>query len=190
MIIKPTFFPEVLVIKPKIHQDKRGWFIESFRLDLLEEAVGHSLNFCQDNLVKSTFGVLRGLHYQKPPFTQSKMVSVISGGILDIIVDVRKGSPDFGKYISLELTDRNQKQVFIPKGFAHGYICITKRAIVSYKVDNYYNKGSEVTIVHDDPHLGIDWQIPSEKITILEKEKNIIVFSQVSHFDFKKSLYD
>ena len=85
---------------------------------------------------------------------------------------------------------RFKKQVFIPKGFAHGYICITKRAIVSYKVDNYYNKGSEVTIVHDDPHLGIDWQIPSEKITILEKEKNIIVFSQVSHFDFKKSLYD
>ena len=122
MIIEPTIFPEIFVIKPKVFSDRRGWFMETFRLDLLGNAIGFDLKFCQDNLVNSSYGVLRGLHYQKPPFTQSKLVSVVSGEILDIIVDVRNGSPNFGKHISLELSDQNKKQVFIPQGF-FGLIC-------------------------------------------------------------------
>ncbi|MDG2147852.1 MAG: dTDP-4-dehydrorhamnose 3,5-epimerase [Flavobacteriaceae bacterium] len=190
MNIELTIFPEIFIIKPKTFIDKRGWFMESFRLDFIENTAGYPLRFCQDNLVKSSFGVLRGLHYQKPPFAQSKLVSVISGKVIDIIVDARVGSPNFGKYISIELSNKNQKQVFIPRGFAHGYICTSKTCIVSYKVDNYYNRESEVTIFYDDPDLSIDWKVPLEEINILEKQNDSFLFSQVNHFDFKKNLYD
>ena len=190
MNIEPTIFPEIFVIKPEVYSDRRGWFMETFRLDLLGNAIGFDLKFCQDNLVNSSYGVLRGLHYQKPPFTQSKLVSVVSGKIIDIIVDVRNGSPNFGKHISLELSDQNKKQVFIPRGFAHGYICISTSSIVSYKVDNYYKKESEVTISPDDPDLGIDWKISKEKIIDINAGKQRFLFSQVNHFDFKKNLYE
>ena len=190
MNIESTIFPEIFVIKPKVYSDRRGWFMETFRLDLLENTIGFNLKFCQDNLVNSSYGVLRGLHYQKPPFTQSKLVSVVSGKIIDIIVDLRNGSPNFGKHISLELSDQNKKQVFIPKGFGHGYICISKSSIVSYKVDNFYNKEAEVTITPYDSDLKIDWKIPKEKIILLNTGKKRFLFSQLNHFDFKTNLYE
>ena len=190
MTIIPTILPEVLLIKPKKLEDERGWFMESFRLDLLEKAVGHSVNFCQDNQAQSTFGVIRGLHYQMPPFAQSKLVSVLQGKVLDVVVDIREGSPNFGKHFAVELCSENQKQLFIPRGFAHGYACVSETALLAYKVDSFYNKAAEAGIAFDDPRLNIDWRIPLEKQVFFSKDWEYPTFESANYFDYNQPLYD
>ncbi len=131
--------PEVVLIKPQVHGDDRGYFSETFRQDKFEEAVGYRVHFCQDNESKSTKGVLRGLHFQLPPYAQSKLVRVIEGEVLDVAVDIRKGSPTFGQVVTSILNDENKHQLFIPRGFAHGFVVLSETAIFAYKVDNYYS---------------------------------------------------
>ena len=190
MNIIPTSLPQVLLIQPKKIEDNRGWFMERFKLNLLEKALGHSINFCQENQVLSNFGVVRGLHYQMPPFAQSKLISVIEGTVLDVVVDIRKGSPNFRKYITVELSSKNQKQLFIPRGFAHGYSCLSEINRVTYQVDNHYSKSSEASIAFDDSELNIDWQLPADKIVLSEKDKSLPKFRAAQDFDYNQSLYD
>jgi len=166
-----TEIPDVILCKPAVLKDERGYFFESFRKDSLEKFIDEKLYFCQDNEAKSSKGVLRGLHYQLPPFAQTKLVRVIKGSVLDIVVDIRKESPSFGNHIAVELSEENKKQLFIPAGFAHGYVVLSDEAIFSYKVDNYYNKESERGILFSDDFLGIDWPFPMNGITISEKDK-------------------
>ena len=163
--------PDIIVIEPHIFKDERGYFFESFKQNELNEFLGYDINFCQDNESKSTYGVLRGLHYQEPPFAQAKLVRVIQGSVLDVAVDIRKDSPTFGKHISIELNDQNKKQLFIPKGFAHGFATMSETAVFAYKVDNYYNKESDRGIAFDDPELGIDWKINHKNLQISFKDK-------------------
>ena len=190
MTITPTALPEVLLIKPQKMEDERGWFMESFRKDLLEIAVGHALHFCQDNRAQSSYGVIRGLHYQMPPHAQSKLVSVIQGKVLDVVVDIRRGSPRFGKHLAVELSSENQKQLFIPRGFAHGYACLSETTFLAYKVDSYYNKAAEASIAFDDPQLAIDWQIPQELQKLSPKDLQHSTFEAAHHFDYNQPSYD
>tara|TARA_B100000927_G_scaffold239451_1_gene200551 strand:- start:1214 stop:1768 length:555 start_codon:yes stop_codon:yes gene_type:complete len=168
----PTKIPDVLIIKPIIHYDERGYFTESFRQDLLSEMIGGEINFIQDNESKSSFGTLRGLHYQLPPFAQSKLVRVIEGKVLDVCVDIRKSSPTFGQHVSVELSSDNNLQLFVPKGFAHGFIVLSKSATFTYKVDNYYSPNHERGIAYDDIELSIDWKTSAEKINVSKKDDN------------------
>ena len=165
--------PEVLVIEPQVHYDERGYFMESFRQDLLEKKLGYQVNFIQDNESKSNQrGVLRGLHYQIAPFSQSKLVRVSKGRVLDVAVDIRKDSATFGKYVAVELSDQNKRQVFIPKGFAHGFVVLSEEAIFSYKVDQYYSKKHERGLAFDDKDINIDWQISQEDLILSEADQN------------------
>ena len=159
--------PEVLVIEPLVHFDERGYFMESFRQDLLEKKLGYQVNFIQDNESKSNqMGVLRVLHYQIAPFTQSKLVRVNKGRVLDVAVDIRKDSSTFGKYVTVELSDQNKRQAFIPKGFAHGFVVLSEDAIFSYKVDQYYSKEHERGLAFNDKDINIDWQISEEDLIL------------------------
>ena len=159
--------PEVLVLEPQVHFDERGYFMESFRQDLLEKKLGYQVNFIQDNESKSNqMGVLRGLHYQIAPFTQSKLVRVNKGRVLDVAVDIRKDSSTFGKYVTVELSDQNKRQAFIPKGFAHGFVVLSEDAIFSYKVDQYYSKEHERGLAFNDKDINIDWQISEEDLIL------------------------
>ena len=189
MTIIPTVFKEVLLLKPEIYFDARGSFSEHFLSKGFQEAVGKQINFCQDNLTHSKKGVLRGLHYQLPPHSQSKLVSVIQGGVLDVVVDIRKGSPTFGQHFSKELTDENQLQLFIPKGFAHGYITLSEYSIFLYKVDQYYHPENEGNIAPNDPALGIDWRMPEKKWIQSDKDKMHPKLKDAILFDYKKNLY-
>lgn len=170
MIFTKTKIQEVVIIEPKIWKDDRGYFFESFRYELFEQEIG-KISFIQENESFSTYGTLRGLHYQKPPFAQSKLVRVIQGKVLDVAVDIRKDSKTFGKYISVELSSENKKQFFIPRGFAHGFVVLSDTAIFQYKVDNYYNKESEGGIIWNDRTLNIDWEIEVDLIKISDKDK-------------------
>jgi dTDP-4-dehydrorhamnose 3,5-epimerase len=154
-----------------MHGDSRGYFAETFRQDLLEEAIEYKVNFVQDNESKSTKGVLRGLHYQLPPYTQAKLVRVIEGSIMDVAVDIRKSSPTFGKYVSTELTAQNKYQLFIPHGFAHGFIVLSNSATFAYKVDNYYAPEHDRGIAFDDEQLKIDWQLSAEELQLSDKDR-------------------
>src|SRR6056300_962090 len=185
----PTLFKEVWLLKPIQHKDPRGSFMESFNQNNFEDATGKQIQFCQDNQTFSKKGVLRGLHYQLPPFSQSKLVSVLQGTVLDLVVDIRKGSPTFGQYFSQELSAENQLQLFIPRGFAHGYITLSETSIFQYKVDNYYNPQSEGSIRPDDPTLAIDWQLPKDEWIQSEKDQNHPLLSEAPLFDFKDDLY-
>jgi len=172
----PQSIPEVVLIKPTVHGDNRGYFMESFRQDLFEEAIGYKVNFIQDNESKSTKGVLRGLHYQLPPYAQAKLVRVIEGSVLDVAVDIRKSSTTFGQYVAAELTAENKHQLFVPHGFAHGFIVLSDSATFTYKVDNYYAPEHDRGIAFDDNDLDIDWQLPLELLQLSDKDKLIIVF--------------
>ncbi len=163
---------DVILIEPTIHGDNRGYFIETFRQDLFEEAIGYKINFIQDNESKSTKGVLRGLHYQLPPYTQSKLVRVIKGSVLDVAVDIRKNSPTFGQHVAVELTEDNKHQLFVPHGFAHGFVVLSDSAIFTYKVDNYYAPNHDRGIAFDDERLTIDWRLPFEQLQLSDKDKN------------------
>lgn len=160
----PQSIPEIILVAPKVHQDERGYFFESFRQNLFEEAVGHSVNFIQDNESKSKHGILRGLHAQSAPFAQSKLVRVIQGRVLDVAVDIRQGSPSFGQHVAVELSEENKHQLFVPRGFAHGFIVLSELAIFSYKVDNLYAPDNEIGLSAFDPDLAIDWQLPYNNI--------------------------
>ena len=169
----PQSIPEVLVIEPQVHFDERGYFMESFRLDLLEKKLGYQVNFIQDNESKSNQrGVLRGLHYQIAPFTQSKLVRVVRGRVLDIALDIRKDSRTFGKHVSVELSEKNKRQVFIPKGFAHGFVVLSDDAIFSYKVDQYYSKKHERGLAFDDKDIKIDWQISKKDLILSDSDQD------------------
>ena len=170
MKITKTDIEGVVVIEPRIFDDARGYFFETFSEREFAEQVC-DCRFVQDNEAKSSYGVVRGLHFQLPPHTQSKLVRVVSGRILDIAVDIRKSSPTFGKYIAVELSAENHQQLFIPKGYAHGYSVLSEEAVVEYKCDNYYAPQSEGAIAWNDADLAIDWQIPAEKVILSEKDK-------------------
>ncbi|GAB6069494.1 dTDP-4-dehydrorhamnose 3,5-epimerase [Thiomicrorhabdus hydrogeniphila] len=163
--------PDVLLIKPKVFGDDRGYFVETFRQDKFEKAVGHKVNFIQDNESKSTRGVLRGLHFQLPPYAQSKLVRVIEGKVLDVAVDIRQGSPTFGKVVIAELSAENKHQLFIPRGFAHGFVVLSETAIFAYKVDNYYSPECDRGLAFNDAELNIDWQIPAEDLKLSDKDQ-------------------
>ena len=166
----PQSIPEVLVIEPKVHGDERGYFIETFRQDEFEDALGYKVNFIQDNESKSSKGVLRGLHFQLPPHAQSKLVRVIEGAVLDVAVDIRKGSPSFGQHVAVELSDDNKKQMFIPRGFAHGFVVLTDTATFAYKVDNYYSPECDRGLAFDDIDLNIDWQLTKQQLLLSDKD--------------------
>jgi len=157
MKIEQTKFADLFIIHPRIFHDERGYFFESFNKEIFEENTGLSIDFVQDNEASSTFGVLRGLHYQLHPFAQAKLVRVIQGKVLDVVVDIREKSKTYGKYFSIELSGENKKQLFVPHGFAHGYIVLSDTAIFAYKCDNLYSKEYEGGIKYNDINLSIDW---------------------------------
>ncbi len=169
--IKHTNIEDVLLIEPKIHGDSRGYFVETFREDKLQEFLGYKINFCQDNESKSSKGVLRGLHYQLSPFAQTKLVRVIQGRVLDVAVDIRKGSPTFGNYVAVELSGKNKKQLLIPRGFAHGFLTLEDDTIFAYKVDNYYNFDADRGIAFDDKDIGIKWGFENPILSQKDKEQ-------------------
>lgn len=171
MKIIKTKLDGVVIIEPKVFSDDRGYFFESFSQKRFEEEVCKTV-FVQDNESQSSYGVLRGLHFQKPPFAQSKLVRVVKGTVLDIAVDIRKGSPTFGQYVKVELSGENKRQVFIPHGFAHGFLTLSDWAVVSYKVDNYYNKEAEGSIRFDDKTLAIDWELNGMEVLLSDKDAN------------------
>lgn len=170
MNIIKTDIEGVVIIEPKVFGDSRGYFFESYSQRDFNSLVGE-VNFVQDNESKSCYGVIRGLHFQKPPFEQSKLVRVVKGKVLDVAVDIREGSPTFGKHVAVELSEENHRQLFIPKGFAHGFSVLSEEAVFQYKCDNFYAPEYEGAIAWDDPALGIDWRIPVDKVIISEKDK-------------------
>jgi dTDP-4-dehydrorhamnose 3,5-epimerase len=165
--------PEVVLIQPQVFGDERGYFLETFRQDEFEAAIGYRVNFCQDNESKSSYGVLRGLHFQMPPFAQNKLVRVVEGRVLDIAADIRHGSPTFGQYVSTELSGENKHQLFVPKGFAHGFVVLSETAVVAYKVDNYYAPDYERGVAYDDPALQIDWRLPANALILSAKDRHL-----------------
>lgn len=185
----PTLFKEVFLLKPDLHKDTRGSFLEAYKQEAFEQRIGRKIDFCQDNYTTSKKGVLRGLHYQLPPFSQSKLVSVLRGAVLDVVVDIRKGSSTFGRHFSQELSAENQLQLFVPRGFAHGYITLSEDSIFMYKVDNYYQPDSEGSIAPDAPDLGIDWKLPKSKWIRSEKDQKHPSLGEASLFDYKQDLY-
>ena len=171
MNIIKTNIEGVVVIEPRVFEDERGYFFESFsEREFCAEVC--NCHFVQSNEAKSSFGVVRGLHFQLPPHAQSKLVRVAKGRVLDVAVDIRKSSPTFGKYVAVELSSENHRQIFIPQGFAHGYSVLSEEAVVEYKCDNYYAPESEGAIAWDDASLAIDWQIPADKVVLSAKDKN------------------
>lgn len=171
MNIIKTAFEGVLIIEPKIFGDERGYFYESFNAKRFQEQTGIDVNFIQDNESKSKYGVVRGLHFQLGEYAQAKLVHVAKGRILDIAVDIREKSPTFGQYIAIELSDINHRQLFIPRGFAHGFSVLSEDAVFQYKCDNYYNPQFERGVLWNDPDIGIDWQLPTSDIILSEKDK-------------------
>ena len=170
MTFTRTAIPDVVIIEPKVHGDSRGYFVETFRQDKLEEFLGYQINFCQDNESKSSKGVLRGLHYQLPPHAQTKLVRVIHGRVLDVAVDIRKNSPTFGKYVAVELSGENKKQLLIPRGFAHGFVVLEDDTVFAYKVDNYYSPECDRGIAFDDKNLNIDWILNHNELNLSAKD--------------------
>ena len=170
MTFTRTAIPDVVIIEPKVHGDSRGYFVETFVSNKLEEFLGYKINFCQDNESKSSKGVLRGLHYQLPPHAQTKLVRVIHGRVLDVAVDIRKNSPTFGKYVAVELSGENKKQLLIPRGFAHGFVVLEDDTVFAYKVDNYYSPECDRGIAFDDKNLNIDWILNHNELNLSAKD--------------------
>ena len=167
-----TEISEVIIIEPTVFGDDRGYFLESYNKKAFEENIG-SVNFVQDNESKSAKGVLRGLHFQKPPFTQAKLVRCIEGEVLDVAVDIRKGSPTYGKHISVKLSGENKKQLFVPRGFAHGFAVLSETAVFAYKVDNSYAPEYDGGIIWNDPDLQIDWNLSENEIKLSDKDAKL-----------------
>ncbi len=189
MNVIDTEIEGVKIIEPRIFNDARGYFFESFSQKEFEEKVCRTV-FVQDNESKSTAGVVRGLHYQKPPYTQSKLVRVVKGAVLDVAVDIRKGSPTFGKHVAVKLTAENHLQFFVPRGFAHGFAVLSDEAIFQYKCDNFYAPQSEGAIAWDDPALGIDWCVPTSDRILSEKDAHHPLLADAELvFDINVPLY-
>lgn len=172
MEIIKTAIEGVLIIEPKIWGDDRGYFFESYSARDFAAKTGLDITFVQDNESKSRYGVLRGLHFQNPPYTQSKLVRVINGRVLDVAVDIRKSSPTYGQYVSCELTAENHRQFFVPKGMAHGFVVLSEEAVFQYKCDEFYHPEAEGAIAWDDKELGIQWPIPAADVVLSEKDKH------------------
>ena len=170
MTFTRTEIPDVVIIEPTVHGDSRGYFVETFRQDKLEEFLGYKINFCQDNESKSSKGVLRGLHYQLPPHAQTKLVRVIQGRVLDVAVDIRRNSPTFGKYVAVLLSAENKKQLLVPRGFAHGFVVLEDDTVFAYKVDNYYSPQCDRGIAFDDENLNIDWILNHNELNLSAKD--------------------
>lgn len=189
MNITRTSIPDVLLIDPVVHGDHRGYFVETFRQDKLESFLGFRVPFCQDNESKSSYGVLRGLHYQLPPFSQTKLVRVIEGEVLDIAVDIRKNSPTFGHHVAVRLSGENKRQMFVPRGFAHGFVVLSDTCAFAYKVDNYYSPECDRGIAFNDPALGINWLVMREQLQLSAKDTTQPLLSEADLFDYKDNLY-
>ena len=173
MKLIPQSIPDVLLIELIVHRDERGYLVETFRQDMLDQILGYKVNFIQDNESKSIFrGILRGLHYQSPPYTQSKLVRVIKGKVLDVSVDIRINSPTFGKHVSVELSEDNNKQIFLPRGFAHGFAALSDGAILSYKVDEYFSAEHSEGIAYNDKDIAIDWGLSETDIKLSIQDQN------------------
>jgi dTDP-4-dehydrorhamnose 3,5-epimerase len=175
--------PDVIVCEPSVYNDKRGYFTETFRQDKLNIFLGYDINFVQENETKSSYGVLRGLHYQNAPYGQTKLVRVNSGAVLDVVVDVRLGSPTFGKHLCIEISAENKKQLFIPAGFAHGFVVLEDNTNFLYRVDNYYDSKSERGIIFNDKDLGIDWQLSLEEIKLSDKDTKQPFFKDADYYN-------
>jgi dTDP-4-dehydrorhamnose 3,5-epimerase len=184
-----TKIKDVVIIDPVVHGDERGYFVETFRQDKLEDFLGFNVNFCQDNESKSSKGVLRGLHYQLAPAAQTKLVRVIKGRVLDVAVDIRKGSPTFGEYVAVELSEENKRQLFVPRGFAHGFVVLEDNTVFAYKVDNYYSPENDRGIAFDDPKIGIDWQIEASGLKLSAKDTQQPLLDEADLFTYGDDLY-
>jgi dTDP-4-dehydrorhamnose 3,5-epimerase len=183
MNFKRLDIKDLVLCEPKIFGDDRGYFAETFREDKLNEFLGYDTHFCQDNESKSSYGVLRGLHYQLAPYAQTKLVRVIQGSVLDVAVDLRKDSPSFGKHVAVELNEENKKQLLVPRGFAHGFVVLSEEAVFGYKVDNYYSQECDRGIAFDDQTLGINWQIDYSDLQLSSKDKVQPEFESAEYFD-------
>ncbi len=189
MKVIQTTIPEVVIIEPDVFGDSRGYFFESYSQKKFDELV-HPVRFVQDNESKSKYGVLRGLHFQKGKDAQSKLVRVVKGRVLDVAVDIRKGSPTFGKYVAVELTEDNHRQLFVPRGFAHGFSVLSDEAIFQYKCDNLYAPHAEGAIAWNDPEIGIDWHLPAEDVLLSAKDAAHPMLKEVEDlFDYKVDYY-
>lgn len=190
MNVIETAINGVYVIEPKVFHDTRGYFFESYNLRDFSREVLHT-TFVQDNESYSTYGVIRGLHFQKPPFTQAKLVRVIKGTVLDIAVDIRKGSPTYGQYVASVLSEENKYQFFVPRGFAHGFAVLSEEALFQYKCDNFYAPDFERGIAWNDPELRIDWRLPDERIILSEKDKHRPTLEESeTFFAYAQDLYE
>ena len=189
MNIIQTSIPGVVIIEPRLFKDDRGYFFESFSERNFSTQV-REVKFVQDNESMSSYGVMRGLHFQRPPYTQSKLVRCVKGAVLDVAVDIRKGSPTYGQYVAVELTEENHRQFFVPRGFAHGFAVLSETAIFQYKCDNFYHPEADGGISILDDSLGIDWHIPTDHAILSEKDtKHPLLKDFDSPFDFNVSLY-
>ena len=185
-----TQIPDVVIIEPTVHGDSRGYFVETFRQDKLEEFLGYKINFCQYNESKSSKGVLRGLHYQLHPSAQTKLVRVIQGRVLDVAVDIRKNSPTFGQHVAVELTSENKKQLLVPRGFAHGFVVLEDDTIFAYKVDNYYSPENDRGIAFNDPSLNINWILNHNELNLSDKDtKQALLKDTNDIFEFGVDYY-
>lgn len=188
--VKKTNIEGVLIIEPKVFGDARGYFLESFNAKEFAEKTGLNINFVQDNESMSSYGVMRGLHFQHPPYTQSKLVRCVKGAVLDVAVDIRKGSPTYGQHVAVELTEDNHRQFFVPRGFAHGFAVLSETAVFQYKCDNFYAPQADGGISILDDSLGIDWKIPTEKALLSDKDtKHALLKDFDSPFDINVNLY-
>lgn len=189
MEVVKTEIEGVVILEPRLFQDARGYFFESYSQREFDDKV-RPIKFVQDNESKSSYGVLRGLHFQKPPFAQSKLVRVLQGRVLDVAVDIRRGSPTFGKHVAVELSGENHRQFFIPRGFAHGFSVLSDTAVFQYKCDAFYAPQSEGALAWDDPDLQIDWKLPKADILLSEKDRNHERLCQIeSPFSIDENLY-
>ena len=178
MKIKPTPLKDCYIIEPTVFEDERGYFYEKFNEQKFEELTGMNGHFVQDNISKSSYGVLRGLHLQKGEHAQAKLVSCLEGRVFDVAVDLRKDSPTFGKWYGVELTAENKIQFYVPRGFGHGFSVLSETAVFAYKCDNFYHKDSEGSVIYNDPDLNIDWKLPTDSIILSEKDKTLPLFKE------------
>lgn len=182
MRVEATQIKDCYIIHDTVFEDERGYFFESFNRQKFEQQTALDVNFVQDNQSKSSYGVLRGLHFQKGEWAQAKLVRVIQGKVLDVVVDLRKSSPSFGQHVAVELSENSRTQLFVPRGLAHGFVVLSETCVFFYKCDNYYNKQSEGGLMYNDPELNIDWKINADQFIVSEKDKNNPYFNQLTEF--------
>lgn len=175
MQVTTTHIPDLKILEPRVFEDARGYFFESYNQSVFQQN-GIDLTFVQDNQSSSSYGVIRGLHYQLPPHAQTKLVRVLQGTILDVVLDIRQGSPTYGQHYAIELSAENKKQLLVPRGFAHGFSVLSERAVVLYKCDGFYNKESDAGVLYNDPSLNIDWKVTADRAIVSDKDKILPLF--------------